>query len=202
MDIKATSVKRNKAVSHDLIKQINGVEKVIKCAHTLTEMPIYEELIFRLENHKSELKKGLSAGSEHRILRFLKSDVYPVFDHLSSADKELAKLIDQYNDMLDPNLHTVYEERKKYDTSVNKINQRLASYLDKKQIEAQEMYPHYFERYKTDGVEFDMYIGESITKNETFDTVYLRNLRIWQLVTMCEMEREFHAMQSELETTV
>ena len=60
------------------------------------------------------------------------------------------------------------------------------------------MFPHYFERYKTDGVEYNMYIGESITKDEKFDTIYLRNLRIWQLVVMCEMENEFKAMQKDL----
>ncbi|MGD1960958.1 MAG: GAF domain-containing protein [Fulvivirga sp.] len=202
MDIKGSSVKRNKAVSRDLVKQINGIEKVLKYAYGKTQMPVYEELIFRLENYKSHLKKELSAGSEHKILRFLKQDVYPVFDHLKEIDPELRKLVDQYNAMLDPNLHTVYEERKKYDTSVNQINQRLASYLDQRQVDAQRMFPHYFERYKTDGVEYNIYIGESITKDEKFDTVYLRNLRIWQLVVMCEMENEFHRMQSELHTSI
>ncbi|MEP0296913.1 MAG: GAF domain-containing protein, partial [Reichenbachiella sp.] len=80
----------------------------------------------------------------------------------------------------------------------NQINQRLASYLDEKQIVAQEMFPHYFERYKTDGVEYNMYIGQSISRDRKFDKIFLRNLRIWQLVVMCEMENEFRAMQKDL----
>lgn len=202
VDIKGSSVKRNKAVSHDLVKQINGVEKVLKAAYRKTEMPAYEELIFRLENYKADIKQELSAGSEHKILRFLKLDIYPVFDHLKETDAEIKKLIDEYNEILDPTLNTVYEERKKYDTSVNQINQRLASYLDNRQEEAQRMFPHYFERYKTDGVEYNMYIGESITKDRKFDTIYLRNLRIWQLLVMCELENEFHKMQDELDTPI
>jgi len=198
MDIKGSSAKRNEAVGTDLIKQINGAKKVLKNAFQLTKMPAYEELIFRLDTYKTELKKGLSAGSEHKILGFLKSDVYPVFDHLQQSDVNLKKLVDQYYAILDPDLKTVYEERKKYDTSVNLINQRLASYLDEKQIDAQKRFPHYYERYKTDGVEYNMYIGQSISKDEKFDTIYLRNLRIWQLVVMCEMENEFKAMQKDL----
>lgn len=198
MDIKGSSLKRNRAVSADLIKQINAINKVLKYAFKETKMPAYEELIFRLDNYKAEFKKELSAGSEHRLLNFLKTDVYPVFDHLSEGDGNLKKLVDQYRDILDEDLNTVYEERKKYDTSVNLINQRLASYLDNKQNDAQNMFPHYFERYKTDGVEYNMYIGQSITKDEKFDTIYLRNLRIWQLVVMCEMENEFKAMQKDL----
>ncbi len=198
MDIKGSSGKRNEAVSKDLIRQINGVKKVLKYAFQHTRMPAYEELIFRLDTYKTELKKGLSAGSEHKILGFLKSDIYPLFDHLQQSDINLKKLVDQYNALLDLDLKTVYDERKKYDTSVNLINQRLASYLDEKQIEAQKMFPHYFERYKTDGVEYNMYIGQSISRDEKFDTIHVRNLRIWQLVVMCEMENEFRAMQKDL----
>ncbi len=198
MDIRGSSVKRNEAVSTDLIKQINSIKKILKSAFQKTKMPVYEELIFRLDTYKSELRKGLSAGSEHKILDFLKSEVYPVFDHLQKKDVNLKKMVDQYNILLDPDLKTVYEQRKKYDTSVNLINQKLASYLDNKQIDAQKMFPHYFERYKTDGVEYNMYIGQSISKDEKFDTIYLRNLRIWQLVVMCEMENEFKEMQKDL----
>jgi hypothetical protein len=198
MDIRGSSVRRNEAVSTDLIKQINSIKKILKSAFQQTKMPVYEELIFRLDTYKSELRKGLSAGSEHKILGFLKSDVYPVFDHLKKKDVNLKKMVDQYDTLLDPDLKTLYEQRKKYDTSVNLINQKLASYLDKKQVDAQKMFPHYFERYKTDGVEFNMYIGQSISKDEQFDTIYLRNLRIWQLVVMCEMENEFKAMQKDL----
>ncbi|MFY0599153.1 MAG: hypothetical protein JXR03_05745 [Cyclobacteriaceae bacterium] len=202
MDIKGSSVRRNEAVSKDLTKQINAVSKVLKAAFKQNPMPVYEELIFRLDSYKAELKGGLSASSEHKILSFLRSDVYPVFDHLQQLDPDLNKLVQQYNEILDLDLHTVYEARKSYDTSVNLINQRLASYLDEKQIEAQKMFPHYFERYKTDGVEYNMYIGQSIAKDEKFDTIYLKNLRLWQLVVMCEMENEFKAMQKELRTPI
>lgn len=198
MDIKGSSARRNEAVSKDLLKQINAIKKVLKYAFEHTKMPAYDELIFRLEAHKTELKKGLSAGSEHKILGFLKSEIYPAFDHLQKKDEYLKKLVDEYNTLLDPDLKTVYQERKKYDTSVNQINQRLASYLDEKQKDAQQMFPHYFERYKTDGVEYNMYIGQSISRERKFDKIFLRNLRIWQLVVMCEMENEFKAMQKDL----
>ena len=154
-----------------------------------------------MESFANELKNELAAGSEHRILTFLKEDVYPVFDYLKN-DSDLQESIESYYSALDNEVQSVYEERKKYDSSVNLINQRLASYLDEKQVEAQKMFPHYFERYKTDGVEFNMYIGQSITKEEVFDNIYLRNLRIWQLVTMCEMENEFHNLKAELDTPI
>jgi hypothetical protein len=76
----------------------------------------------------------------------------------------------------------------------------MARYIDRRQIDAQEIYPHYFERYKTDGVEHNIYIGASLTnkKAKPFDEVYLFNLRLWQLSTMCEMENRFYQIQENM----
>lgn len=202
LDIKGSSERRNKAVSKDLMKQLKSVDEILKVANKRKALPVLDELIWRVSHFIDELKQDLAAGSEHRILSFLSDEVYPVFEHLKSEDAHLKSMIEYYNELLDPDLHTVYEERKKYDSGVNLINQRLASYLDKKQIEAQHMFPHYFERYKTDGVEFNMYIGQSITQTHTFDEMYLRNLRLWQLLVMCEMESEYQSLKKDLATPI
>ena len=91
-------------------------------------------------------------------------------------------------DRLDKDLDVVYEKRKEYEKSVTILNDRLSNFIDEKQKNAQEMFPHYFERYKTDGVEYNMYIGQSLVKDKKFDNLYLYNLRLWQLQLMYEME--------------
>lgn len=202
MDIKGSSERRNKAVSADLIKQLNSVNKVLRTALEETGMPVYEELLFRTEAFVQDLRSELSAGTEHKLLAFLNANVYPVFEHLKSASESARSLIAEYEALIHPEMKTVYEEREKYDLTVNQINQRLASYLDGRQVEAQGVFPHYFERYKTDGVEYNIYIGQSITNEKTFDPVYLRNIRLWQLLVMCEMENEFRSMQKELNTSI
>ena len=78
------------------------------------------------------------------------------------------------------------------------INMKLAAHLDKKQVQAQEMFPHYFERYKTDGVEHNMYIGSTIANDRRFDELYLSNLRLWQLQVMVEMENKHYALKPKL----
>lgn len=198
VDIKGSSTTRNEAVKKDLLKQIKGVKKVLKYAFEQTKMHVYEELIYRVDTYREEIKRGMSAGSEHKILGFLRSEIYPVFDHMKKTDKSLEKMVKKYDEMLDPDLETVYEERKDYDYSVNMINQKLASCLDEGQPEAQEIFPHYFERYKTDGVEFNMYIGQSISREKEFNLIYLQNLRLWQLLQVCKMEYRFKELQNEL----
>ena len=200
LDIRDSSEKRNDAVQADLITQINGVKKVLQKALDRTQLPAYEELIFRVDSYKGEIEKGMLAGSEHRVQAFFKSEVYPVFDYLRQSDKILGKAVEAYDKMLDANLKIVYHERKKLDEIIIEINHTLASFIDWKQQEAQRMFPHYFERYKTDGLEYNMYIGKSISRNRDFHPVYLHNLRLWQLMVMCEMENEFSQLQKNLES--
>ena len=199
-DIKGSSTKRNDAVKRDLIDQMKAVRKVLKKADKLRQLPAIEELTFRVNSYMKEIEDGLLAGSEHKILGFLRSEIYPVFNYLKRADAKIAKEVEAYSAGLDPDLNMVYKARKNFDESVTKTNERLAAFIDKKQKEAQANYPHYFERYKTDGLEFNMYIGDSISNKETFHPLYLSNLRLWQLITMCEMEQEFHALQKDLAT--
>jgi hypothetical protein len=187
-DIKGSSEARNNAIKEDLITQLTLAINVLKDACKSEALPIYDELMFRVAAYLSDVKKGLNAGDEITILDFLKREIYPIFNHIKTINTALSEQVDIYMKRLDSDLGVVYERRKEYENSVNLLNDKLAKFIDKKQIQAQEMYPHYFERYKTDGVEYNMYIGNSITKEDTFDDIYLYNLRLWQLQTMCEME--------------
>ncbi len=199
LDIKGSSEKRNEGIKGDLLKQIKGIRKVLVAASKHTGMPVYEELMFRLESIRDEIRAGMSSGSEQSMQTFVSDEIKPVFDQLR-RDDEMAKVVDKYRSMLDPQTGSVYELRKKFDTSVNVINKTLASLLDKKQEEAQQMFPHYFERYKTDGVEYNMYIGQSISGSKEFDPVFLNNLRLWQLLTNCELEIRFEELRKEIDT--
>ena len=187
-DIKGSSTARNESIKEDLTTQLTLAIDVLDKACATEQLPIYDELMFRVNEYLTDVKDGLNAGDEIGILDFLKRDIYPVFKHIKDLGKNLSKEVDVYMERLDPNLHVVYEKRKDYEDSVSLLNDKLAKFIDKKQEEAQEMFPHYFERYKTDGVEHDMYIGQSLVKNKTFDPLYLYNLRLWQLQLMCEME--------------
>jgi hypothetical protein len=60
------------------------------------------------------------------------------------------------------------------------------------------MFPHFFEKYKTDGVEHNIYVGDSLSEKLKFDEVYLRNLRLWQLMVTAEIARKTAYMIPEL----
>ena len=195
-DIKGSSIARNSAIKEDLTTQLNLAINILKETLKSEKLPIYNELIFRIDEYLYNVKEGLRAGDEIAIIDFLKRDIYPAFNHLKQLNNNLSKLVSTYMKRVDPKLHVIYEKRKDYEDSVTLLNHKLTTFLDHKQEEAQEMFPHYFERYKTDGVEYNMYIGDSLVQDKSFDKLFLYNLRLWQLQMMYALENiAFNARQ-------
>lgn len=198
VDIKSSSQARNEAIQKDLMIQLVEINRILEKVWQKNHLPIYEELMFRVSNHVEEIKEVLHTNSEQAIFNFVQDQVLPVFRYLKESDSEIKNLIEKYEATIDDNTETYYDHRRNYDQSVMKINQELVSVLDQKQVKAQEMFPHYFERYKTDGVEHNMYIGASIAGDQNFNTLFLNNLRLWQLQIMCEMENRYYNLKPDL----
>ncbi|MFD2916536.1 GAF domain-containing protein [Psychroserpens luteus] len=196
IDIKGSSEARNFATQKDLTIQLESIKLIIENAFKLEKLPIYEQFLFQINNYLEDLDVHFQVDSEQQISAFIKQDIDPLLEHLNAIESLNEEVI-AYYESIDENVNVLYHHRKDYDDTISLINKEMAALLDKKQVEAQAMYPHYFERFKTDGVEHNMYIGESITKEDSFNPIYLYNLRLWQLQVMCEMENSFYLMQSD-----
>ena len=197
-DIVRSSTARNMAIQADLELQLSLVIDTFKKVMELQHLPIYRKLIYRVQTCLESVRKGLNAGDEAGILDFLKMEIYPVFNHVMTLSPAIKEVVDEYLGQIDPDLKVIYRQRKAYEKAVNLLNDKLAGFLDRRQAEAQKMFPHYFERYKTDGVEYNMYIGASLVNNRRFDPIYLQNLRLWQLETMCKIENVAFDLVNEM----
>jgi hypothetical protein len=195
IDIKGSSVARNKATAQDLTLQLLAAKQILRDALLLENLPFYEQLIYQIDGFLSVLNSNFQVDSEQQISGFLNKEIKTIFKHLIAVESLTAD-IENYFNSLSKKVNSLYHHRKNYDNTVSEINKKMAGMLDDKQEEAQKMYPHFFERFKTDGVEHNMYIGESITRDKSFNPIYLYNLRLWQLQVMCEMENSYYQMQS------
>lgn len=199
IDIVASSEARNEAIQKDLLHQLNLIDSIVDKASKVEDMPIYEQVKFRIKEFKKDLEENLSASSEQKVFNLLQKEITPLMDHLIKQSSELKELVEEYRKEINPESGIIYNHRKNYDEAVQQINRTMARFIDRQQVDAQKIYPHYFERYKTDGVEHNIYIGGSLTHNrQIFDKVYLYNLRLWQLRTMCEMENKFYSLQENM----
>lgn len=197
-DIRNSSVERNKAIRKDLKQQLAKAKSAIKQVYKEKQLPILEELEYRIGKMSSKINKALMSGDEMTIITFLQHDVEPILRMISKEDRNLKKFVDEYWEALDPDLGLVYEARREFEQSLTQINDTISSFLDDQQKSAQDMFPHFFEKYKTDGVEYNIYIGESLSNKKGFDPVYIRNLKLWQLITTAEAAKIAMDLKPEL----
>lgn len=197
IDVKGSSQARNTATQRDLNLQLSLAQDIVEKALEIKYLPIYEQTKFQIREYVVMLEKSFKVDSEHEISTFLREEVNPVLRLINKNVEILKDRIEDYFNRIDEDLEVVYFYRRHYDETIRMINNNMAAMLDDKQEEAQAMYPHYYERFKTDGVEHNMYIGESITKENSFSPILLYNLRLWQLQVMVEMENEYYQNQDQ-----
>jgi len=197
-DIKGSSEARNEATKQDLIIQLGYIDTVLKKLDKENSLPILKQMTFTIVGFLDEISENLQVDTEKKIMNFLVTEIIPFFKYIREKNEVYKEFVDEYYELIDSNTGFVYKHRKDYDESVMLINKKLSSILDKKQQEAQKMYPHYFERFKTDGVEHNLYIGEAITQEKSFDKIYLKNLKLWQLQVICEMENNYYRFKDKL----
>ncbi|CAN1520251.1 hypothetical protein MCETHM1_01064 [Flavobacteriaceae bacterium] len=197
IDIKGSSEHRNQTVKEDLKNQLTSLIKLFEGQKTNDSFVLLEQCIFELQTFDKELELPLKADTEQQIQNYIESEIHPILRN-TKMDIESEIVRQNYFESLDEKSGMFYHSRKKFDNTMSIINKKLAAILDKKQIEAQLIYPHYYERFKTDGVEHNLYIGASIAPTKPFDNLYLHNLRLWQLQTLCEMEIEHHQLKATL----
>jgi hypothetical protein len=184
-DIRGSSTHRAWAIQADLLKQLGLARDVLRAAHDARALPILDQLTHRIDGHVAEIEVTLRSGDELGVMNFLKADVEPLFDHLQTFGDTVRERIDAYRAAVDPGIGLVYARRKEFDESVTTINETISSYIDLEEQAAQGMFPHYFEKQKTDGVDYTIYLGGALREDGIFDPLYLKNLRLWQLMVAC-----------------
>jgi len=198
IDIRNSSTERSHSIQLDIIEQLELARNVIRKAQTVVDFPLLQELQFKIDKFIVAASDVLQSEEEILIQDFMKDQVISVFNHLHATEPSLKEDIEHYRSRLDPQVGMLYHHRREYEKSVTRINETLSRFIDKEQVAAQKVYPHYFERFVTDGLEFNIYIGQSIAPRKKFDEIYLHNLKMWQLTIMAKAARVTHKLEEEL----
>ena len=197
-DIRGSSTERNRAIQADLAEQLTLAHDVLLEVEHHRPMPVLEEMRFRLGHYLAEVERELRSGEEVTILQFLRGEVEPLFAEFERIVPAVHGPVERYREALDAELGILYRRRRDYEDSVSRINHAVGAFIERQEEAAQAMYPHYFEMYKTDGVDYNLYVGGSLQQNGRFDPLYLRNLRLWQLMLMCGVEWAMAALKPAL----
>lgn len=184
-DIRNSSNFRVEAIKNDLSEHLLLIENLLNKFQKKIKIPYVAELLYQTDVHKKNIAAGLSSGDEVEIIDFITREIEPVFTHVSEKTPDLLKEVQAYKLKLDPSLKVFYKSRKDFEKSVALLNETITGYINAAEIQAQNIFPFFSEKYKTDGVEHSIYIGQSLVEDRKFDEIYLKNLRLWQIMLMC-----------------
>src|SRR5882724_1550886 len=194
-DIRGSSTQRGEAIQADLLAQLRLAKAVVQAASEVQSLPALDELAYRIDNRIAKIERTLNSSDEIGIIAFLRNEVEGLLDHLGTFGAGVRDRIAAYRAGLDVRLGTVYHRRRLFEDSVTGIAESISSYLDLEQPAAQRMFPHYFEKQKTDGVDYQMYVGAGLVENGRVDPLCLKNLRLWQLMVTCGIAVRAHQLR-------
>ncbi|TLX78262.1 GAF domain-containing protein [Labilibacter sediminis] len=199
-DIRSSSVERNIAIQSDLTEQLQHALSIIEMETSQRDIPLLNDHSYKIKKHLKTVKSGLKAGDEVSIIEFLKKEIDPLLLLLKNRFEEMKKPVDDYFKTLDDELGVLYKKRKDFEDSLTLINDKVGDIIDKEQVNAQLVFPHYFEKYRTDGIEYNGYLGQSLVKDLEYNDIYLKNIRLWQLLVQVKIAHEIRRLQPSLPT--
>jgi hypothetical protein len=197
-DIRGSSTQRAQAIQGDLLAQLRLARDVVEAAYRARRLPALDQLRYRIEQHAAQVGEHMAAGDEVGIVTFLRTEVETLLERLARFGEAVAARVGAYRDALDPQLGTVYRQRKIFEQSVTRLNEAISTYLELEEQAAQSIFPHYFEKQKTDGVDHQIYVGGSLIEGGDFDPIYLKSLRLWQLMVVCGIAARADRLADEL----
>lgn len=198
VDIMESTLIRNRSVRTDLVHQLKSVSELIQTNLSYLGNLHPEEIA----RWVSSLEGAFSTELEHSIQEFLTNTIHPLLHDAEGLDTQQKEAIANYFLHTDPQHGSFHSSRRAYDFTVSSVNNTMVSILDGRQAEIQAYFPHYYERFKTDGVEHNLYIGNSISRRGGFALRDLRRLRLWELLVTVEIEIEHDRLRGSLPYSV
>ncbi|MEP7109720.1 MAG: hypothetical protein ABI760_17120 [Ferruginibacter sp.] len=206
IDIQNSTIERNKALRKDLQVQLTLLREILFTIETNMLPETSKDIIVACEYWLNQLADFITIEQELHLNDFLLSEVTPYLETFKNNEaNSLSERIAQYRNAIDVDKGEAYFERRKLESSIYIINSAVGQHLDNFKGELLSSYPCYFEKLRTDGVEYDIYAGQSIAPKIPFRISHLQTMRLLQLQSMAAITRLTHSLlpqlQHELQTT-
>lgn len=185
VDIRNSTIERNAAIKADIRYQLTLLTETFTELQQSSPSSLLDEMSFKSRKWlRIVTENQLDANAETNLDIFLGNEVTPFLKHMTQLQPQSKKLIDRYLQAINAREGDAFQNKRSLDASIQLINTAVNNYLESEKVKMQETYPCYFEKFRTDGIEYDIYIGQSIAPTKSFDHFYLKNLRLWQLNSM------------------
>jgi hypothetical protein len=198
VDIRNSTIERNEALRKDLQTQFGILLNTLYSLQKVSELELLDEIIFQCRKWQLAVSGSLTTADEMDLNSFMQDKVELFFSHFKETRPDTIEIIQPYFQAIDELEGIAFKYRRELEVSIKLINKTINRQLEAGKEELQKTYPSYFEKFRTDGVEYDIYIGQAIAPDKPFDLIYLRNLRLWQLSSMAAIAQLTHSLLPQM----
>jgi len=198
IDVKDSSSLRNKSYRDDLIIRIEEVEKLIDILHGYEKFKGNKEFIDKFQETKSWV---FGQNLDHYlldILSFFQEDVTVFLNKIGQSVPAAIPCLDDFRKKLKYSYEDVYSSSELFEKSLQTLNQTIKTELKTFNEHVQEIYPSYFESFRTDGIEYDLYIGQSISPMLPFQEKLLKEIRKLQIINIAVIGQKTQLVKNQL----
>jgi hypothetical protein len=198
IDIKDSSIKRNQAIRADLYLHFEMLDTLFQRINQNINEQFDEQLRDSLATCDKTRFDDLPDREVLITQDYLQQQVPAYLKEMAIDHPELQETIDNYFDATAQN-GKLFENSARYERSMQRINQEVTLHLERFNESVQAIYPCYFEKFRTDGVEYDLYMGQSIAPEVPMPAGLLSTLRYKQLELMATIVKATTRLQQDLE---
>jgi hypothetical protein len=198
IDIRNSTNERNKALREDLEYHLVLLENLLQQVHKHTQSQESKHYIVETFSWLKRMKDYVSVEDELTLKEFLFGEVSMFLARLKDLPTHITEQIEQYNLAVDEATGLAFGQRRKFETSMQTINTTIGKYLEKLNQSVQDIYPSYFEKFRTDGIEYDIYTGQSIAPQVLFSKEKLHSIRLLQLKSMAVIAKQTASLAPSL----
>ncbi len=198
IDIRNSTTERNYALNEDLKIQLARLSETLVELRKIIPLDLIDKILFNCKDWIKRIEGMINSSEEALLNEFLELEVYPMLKHIEKGHPEANAITQTYFQHINAETGSAFVNRRTLETSMQFINTAVSEYLEDAQQTLQASYPCYFAKFRTDGVEYDIYIGQEIAPDLPFDLLYLKNIRLWQLTAMVEVARLTNGLVSQM----
>jgi hypothetical protein len=198
IDIKDSSIKRNQAIRADLYSNFELLGTLFHSINKDLNEHFEHKLTAALSTCNQSQFNDLSDREVLITQDYLQQQLPAYLRQMANEHPELQMAVQRYLDATQPQ-GGLFENSARYERSLQRINLEVTTHLENFNAEVQDIYPCYFEKFRTDGVEYDLYMGQSIAPEIPIPAGFLHTLRYKQLELMAAIVKATASLQNELE---
>jgi hypothetical protein len=188
VDIRNSTILRNQALRKDFAIQLSILTDIVS-ALDYTAKPQLERILAYAKNWQQIIRDPLTTQQEIRLNEFFNLDVQAELENLLRDEPDKMETILPYFQSIDEENGIAFENRRHLEDAIKQLNSAVNNFYENASDELQQIFPCYFEKFRTDGVEYDIYVGQSIAPKSLFQKQHLQDMKRWQLESMIKVVR-------------